>query len=470
MDFGGLRRFVAEHWEHAVLPTLCEYIAIPNQSPAYDPEWATNGLLDQAVELAGQWCAAQGVAGLQVEVVRLPGRTPLLLLEAGDQERGTVLLYGHLDKQPPFEGWRPGLGPFVPLREGERLYGRGGADDGYAVFAVVTAFRALQEQGVALPRCVGLIECSEESGSGDLEAYVVHLRQRIGRPELVVCLDSGCGDYERLWVTVSLRGLVNGVLRVRVLNEGVHSGGAGGIVPSTFRIARWLLSRLEDEGTGKVLLDEAWCAIPPERRREAEDVARIVGSRLRGAFPFCPGVQPVSPDAVELLLNRTWRPQLEVVGAAGLPDVGHAGNVLRPFTELKLSVRLPPRVDASRAASAIRNCLEEQPPYGAEVTFEVLEAASGWDSPPLAPGLRAVLEQASSTFWGQPLCAMGEGGTIPFMALLGRMFPDSQFLVTGVLGPNSNAHGPNEFLHLPTAEKITATLALVLAQCAERER
>lgn len=470
MDLERLRRFVAGHWERSVLPALCDYIAIPNQSPAYDREWASNGLLERAVELVAQWCRAQAVEGLQVEVVRLPGRTPLLWLEAGSDGASTVLLYGHLDKQPPFEGWRPGLGPFSPVREGDRLYGRGGADDGYAVFAVVTAFCALQEQGLRLPRCVGLIECSEESGSGDLEAYVAHLHERIGRPDLVVCLDSGCGDYERLWVTVSLRGLMNGVLRVRVLDEGVHSGGASGIVPSTFRIARLLLSRLEDAETGRILLPAAWCSIPEQRKQEAEEVARVLGPGLRDAFPFRPGVRPASEDPLDLVLNRTWRPQLEVVGASGLPDVRNAGNVLRPMTELKLSLRLPPRTDATQVAAAVRSCLEENPPYGAEVTFEVAEAATGWDSPPLAADLHAVLDRASRTFWGEPPCSMGEGGTIPFMGMLGRMFPQSQFVVTGVLGPHSNAHGPNEFLHLPTAEKITATVALLLAHSAQRDR
>ena len=285
-----------------------------------------------------------------------------------------------------------------------------------------------------------------------------------------MCLDSGCGDYERLWVTVSLRGLMNGVLRVRVLDEGVHSGGASGIVPSTFRIARLLLSRLEDAETGRILLPAAWCSIPEQRKQEAEEVARVLGPGLRDAFPFRPGVRPASEDPLDLVLNRTWRPQLEVVGASGLPDVRNAGNVLRPMTELKLSLRLPPRTDATQVAAAVRSCLEENPPYGAEVTFEVAEAATGWDSPPLAADLHAVLDRASRTFWGEPPCSLGEGGTIPFMGMLGRMFPQSQFVVTGVLGPHSNAHGPNEFLHLPTAEKITATVALLLAHSAQRDR
>jgi acetylornithine deacetylase/succinyl-diaminopimelate desuccinylase-like protein len=460
-----LRSLISARWRDVVLPALCEYISIPNQSPAFDPEWASNGLLERAVRLAREWAQAQGVEGLHAQILALPGRTPLLLLEAGGSVPGNVLFYGHLDKQPPFEGWRQGLGPFVPVIEGERLYGRGGADDGYAVFAIVTAWRALLELGGALPRCIALIECSEESGSGDLEAYVEHLRERIGQPDLVVCLDSGCGDYERLWATVSLRGLVNGVLRVRVLEEGVHSGAASGVVPSTFRIARQLLSRIEDESDGRIRVASAWASIPEHRIEEARQVARVAGEALRRAFPFLPGVRPVSEDPLELVLNRTWRPQLEVVGANGLPPAAHAGNVLRPVTELKLSLRLPPRADAKLVAEEMKQCLEHEPPYGAQVEFAIAEAASGWDSPPLRPALHSVLADASESFWGAAPCFMGEGGTIPFMGMLAALFPRAQFVVTGVLGPHSNAHGPNEFLHLPTAEKITCALALLLSEC-----
>ncbi len=459
-----LQSWITAEWQRSVLPALREYISIPNQSPAYDPEWQTNGLLERAVGVARRWVEAQRLAGLRVETVVLPGRTPLLLLEADGGREGTVLLYGHLDKQPPFEGWRAGLGPFEPVLEGDRLYGRGGADDGYAVFAIVTAWRALQEFGARFPRCVALVECSEESGSGDLEAYVEHLRDRIGRPDLVVCLDSGCGDYERLWATVSLRGLVNAVLRVRVLEEGVHSGAASGVVPSTFRIARQLLGRIEDDMTGRILLEPAWCPIPEQRLAEAEEVARVVGPVLRNAFPFCRGARPVSADPLELVLNRTWRPQLEVVGASGLPPVANAGNVLRPMTELKLSLRLPPRVNAAGVAQALQRRLEEDPPYGAEVVLEIGEAASGWDSPAPTAELQRLLHAASLAYWGRPPCFMGEGGTIPFMGMLGRLFPAAQFVVTGVLGPHSNAHGPNEFLHLPTAERITCAVAHVLAE------
>lgn len=463
MDPRGTLQWMEEFWSDAILPALCDYIRVPNQSPAFDPDWEQNGLLDQAVGLVERWVRSCGVRGLTVEVMRLPGRTPLLFLEwPGDTDR-TVLLYGHLDKQPPFEGWDSGLHPFVPVVRGERLYGRGSADDGYAVFAIVAALAYLATNQLPHPRCVALIEACEESGSGDLPAYVEAVRNRIGTPEVVVALDSGCGDYERLWVTVSLRGLVNGVLTVKVLREGIHSGAGSGVVPSSFRIARQLLSRIEDERTGDIRLPSLRAPIPEQRQQEVRETAAVLGSRLVESIPLLPGVRVVSEDVAELLLNRTWRPQLEVTGASGLPALAAAGNVLRPSTQLKLSLRLPPELDGEFAAKVLKEVLEQDPPYGAKVSFDGLEAATGWNAPPLAPVLEETLRQASVRYFGAPPCFMGEGGTIPFMAMLGRMFPNAQFLVTGVLGPHSNAHGPNEFLHLPTARRITAVLADVLA-------
>ncbi len=450
-------------WEQAIVPTLERYIAVPARSPAFDPDWRANGHLHRAVALVEAWCRARPVAGLSVGGIELPGRTPLLWMEVpGDVER-TVLLYGHVDKQPEMEGWRPGLGPWTPVRDGDRLYGRGGADDGYAAFASLAALEAAQAAGVALPRCLVLIEASEESGSPDLPAYVEHLAPRIGEPDLVVCLDSGCGDYERLWSTTSLRGLVTGTLHVEMLSEGVHSGDASGVVPSTFRIARQLLSRLEDEATGAIRPEAFHVAIPAGRQAQAARMAEVLGDGVMAKYPFVEGAGAVTGDPLEALLNRTWRPALSVTGAGGLPPESAAGNVLRPRTSLVLSLRLPPTLDAVAATGRLRALLEAEPPYGARVRFEAEPGASGWEAPPLAPWLEASLERASRAHFGRAPVFMGEGGSIPFMGMLGARFPAAQFLITGVLGPGSNAHGPSEFLHLPTARRLTSCVAQVLA-------
>ena len=463
MNAEDIRRYVEGLWDDSIVPELAEYIRIPNESPHFDPDWAAHGYMDDAVAHMVRWCEAHAIEGMQLEVVRLPGRTPLIFIEVPGEGDDGLLLYGHLDKQPPMSGWREGLGPWTPKVEGERLYGRGGADDGYAIYASLAALGALHEQGIPHARCVVIIEACEESGSYDLPHYIEALRPRIGTPSLVVCLDSGCGDYERLWCTTSLRGLAGGTLEVEVLREGVHSGDAGGVVPSTFRILRALLSRLEDERDGRILVDALHAQIPRQRREQAEEAAVVLGERIHARFPFVAGAGPTTTDPAELVLNRTWRPALEITGAGGLPEIGNAGNVARPRTAAKLSMRLPPTSDPRAASAAMRAILERDPPHGARVRFSAELAGPGWEAPPVAPWLDRAVRRASATFFGPEAVYMGEGGTIPFMGMLGERFPQAQFLITGVLGPESNAHGPNEFLHLPTGKRLTCCVAAVIA-------
>jgi acetylornithine deacetylase/succinyl-diaminopimelate desuccinylase-like protein len=461
MDTARLKQFVETFWEDSILPSITEYIRIPNKSPAYDPQWVEHGYMEDAVELMEAWARRQlaGFAGARLEVVRLPGRTPLLFIDLPGDNDDTVLLYGHLDKQPEMKGWSEGLGPWQPVRKDDKLYGRGGADDGYAIYACLCALEALRAQNVARARCVIMIEACEESGSYDLPFYVDHLIDRIGKPSLVVCLDSGCGDYERLWLTTSLRGIAAGTLSVHVLTEGVHSGDASGIVPSSFRILRGLLSRLEDEGTGEISLPELYVQIPPQRIEQAREAARILGREVYGKFPFAGSTRPMVDDTGQMVLNRTWRPQLAIVGMDGYPAPGDAGNVLLPYSTAKLSLRTPPTLDARKAVQAMKERLEAEPPYGAEVVFEGREGQSGWHAPPLVPWLETAVAQASERAFGKPPAYMGEGGTIPFMGMLGEKFPHTQFVITGVLGPHSNAHGPNEFLHIPTGKRVTMAVA-----------
>ena len=468
-------------WDREIEPALVEYIRVPALSSAFDPDWAEHGHLDAVVDSAAAWAARRAIAGLSVEVVRLAGRTPVLWFEVPGFDGGasladdapdvdTVLLYGHLDKQPPMHGWREGLGPWTPVVIDGRLYGRGGADDGYAAYASLAAIEAVQAEGGRHARCIGLIECSEESGSPDLPAYVEHLAPRIGSPSLVVCLDSFCGDYERLWTTTSLRGLVGATLEVTVLHEGVHSGSASGVVPDSFRLARRLLDRIEDPDTGRVLIPELWAEIPEGRRREIGAVADDLGDALTATYPYVDGAGPAiaATEPAAQLTAKTWEPTLTVIGADGLPPSQTAGNVLRPSTTLALSFRLPPTVDAHVAARTVEQALTADRPNGATVTVHVDSAEGGWDAPATAPWLADAMEHASQATFGQGARSLGEGGSIPFMGMLGRRFPDAQFLLTGVLGPHSNAHGPNEFLHLPTARKLTAAVALVLDAHATR--
>ena len=465
LDVGKTRKFVDRCWSDEVIPTLVEYIKIPNKSPSFDPDWAAHGYMDEAVALFERWARTKlsSIPGAALEVVRLPGRTPVILIAVPGKGADTVLLYGHLDKQPEMVGWAEGYGPWIPRLEGDKLYGRGGADDGYAMFGAVSALLALCEQGVPHARCVVLIEACEESGSYDLTYYVDHLAERIGNPSMVDCLDSGCGNYDQLWLTTSLRGIASGTLTVRVLDEGVHSGDASGVVPSSFRILRQLLSRLEEEETGAVCPAELYVQVPPERLAQARRAAAALGDTVYTKFPLMPGMSPMSDDLTELVLNRTWRPQLAVIGIDGLPAPINAGNVLLPSTVAKLSLRLPPTLDPDTAGDRLRALLEKDPPYGARVEFEPGPGAAGWNAPKLSPWLEQSLARASEAAFGAPPAYMGEGGSIPFMAMLGEKFPRAQFVVTGVLGPHSNAHGPNEFLHIPTGKRISVVIAQVLA-------
>lgn len=466
MDNARIAAYLDRKWDEDIVPQLVDYIRIPNKSPMFDPDWVAHGHMDAAVALMERWAKAQAIPGLVVDVVRLEGRTPLIYLEipASGESTGadTVLLYGHLDKQPEMTGWDADLGPWTPVLKGDKLYGRGGADDGYAIFGSLAAVMALQEQGLPHARCVILIEACEESGSYDLPAYVDHLAERIGKPSLVVCLDSGCGNYEQLWCTTSLRGLAGGNLTVKVLSEGVHSGDASGIVPSSFRVLRDLLSRLEDEATGKLKLDGLYVDVPEERREQARKVAEVLGTEVYDKFPFLPGMSPMDSDPAELVLNRSWRPALSITGADGLPPLASAGNVLRPFTSVKLSLRLPPTLDGKQAGQLLKDVLLRDPPYGAEITLELEKSSSGWNAPAQAPWLTQAIDDASQAAFGKPAVYVGEGGSIPFMGMLGEKFPGAQFMITGVLGPHSNAHGPNEFLHIPTGKRVTACVSHVL--------
>ncbi|MBA3772728.1 MAG: M20 family metallopeptidase [Ramlibacter sp.] len=469
-----------EQWDRDIVKQLTDYIAIPAKSPGFDRDWEQHGYLETVLRNAAAWVEAQKVEGLTLEIVRLPGRTPVLFFEipatrAASQNPtadSTVLMYGHLDKQPEFSGWRSDLGPWTPKYEDGKLYGRGGADDGYAVYASIAAVQALKAQKVAHPRIVGLIETCEESGSYDLLPYVDALRPRLGEVALVVCLDSGAGNYDQLWLTTSLRGLAGGTLKVEVLTEGVHSGDASGLVPSSFRIMRQVLDRLEDSKSGRLLPASFHCEVPAERMAQAKATAAILGDTVYKRFPWahadCGGsaafALPTTTDPVQALISRTWTPTLSVTGAEGFPALQDAGNVLRPYTAFKLSLRLPPLVDAAQAVQEMKALLEDNAPYQAKVTFQSSGGATGWNAPATQPWFEHALNQASQAHFGAPCGYIGQGGTIPLMKLLSTGFPLAQMMVCGVLGPKSNAHGPNEFLHVPYAKKLTATAAQVIAQ------
>jgi acetylornithine deacetylase/succinyl-diaminopimelate desuccinylase-like protein len=463
VDYAAIHTWVEEQWESHALESLARFIEIPALSPAFDADWAENGHLDATIDHFLGWLASLPMKGMTCNVHRLAGRTPVLTVTVEGTGEGEVLFYSHLDKQPPFTGWSEGKGPWIPVREDPWLYGRGSVDDGYGGYLSVLSILALQQHGIPHPKATFLIETCEESGSFDLPAYLDELSDLLGTPDLVVVMDSGAGDYERLWVTTSLRGLVGGTLRVGVSKEGVHSGMAGGIIPSSFRIARAIISRIEDESSGAILLPQLRVEIPDELRAEAQGIADVLGEKVWTDLPSLDGVEPQTPGLTEIVLSGNWRPSLSVTGVDGIPALSDAGNVLRTHTSFKLSMRIPPGVDADAAQAVMTEVLEADAPHGAHVSFEADAAANGFAAPPMDAGLREALNQASLASFGEPMQVYFEGGTIPFLAMMQEKFPNADFLVTGSLGPGGNAHGPDEKLHIPATKAVTTCVAAAIA-------
>lgn len=466
IDTDWVRDQTEQFWEEQIIDSLCDYIAIPNLSPAFDDQWHSHGFMHQAVDHVKNWIEKQHIPGLELTIHEISGKTPTLVAELPGQLDDTILIYGHLDKQPEFPGWLDGLSPWKPVLRDDKLYGRGGADDGYAIYAAICAIKTLLQLKRPLPRIVILIECSEESGSPDLLTYMDALESVIGNPSLIFALDSTCGNYEQLWVTTSLRGMITGELNVTVLNQAAHSGAAGGIIPSSFRILRQVISRLEEEATGLIKPDFLQDQIPVHRRKQAEQAGEVLKDNFSHLFDHV--AEPISADPTELILNNTWLATLEITGIDGLPEVKKAGNVLRAYTKAKLALRLPPTIDATVALDKLSRLLESEAPNAASISFNCDTPCPGWQAPAEQPALTAALQQASNTFFGLPAMSMGCGGSIPFMEALATRLPNAQYVVTGVLGPMSNAHGPNEFLHIPTAKKITACVVSIICEWSER--
>jgi acetylornithine deacetylase/succinyl-diaminopimelate desuccinylase-like protein len=464
MNYGTTSSMIEASFEKEVLPGLSEFIKIDNLSPFYDLEWNSNGKQDKAAQFILDWVKAQSVDGLKAEIIKDADKSPLIFVEIDARGGSTknFMLYGHFDKQPHFTGWAEGLGPTIPVIRDGFLYGRGGADDGYAIFSAIVGIKAIQDQGLPHGRVVIVIEGSEESGSPHLVHYLNQLKERIGEPDLMVCLDSGAQDYDRLWVTSSLRGNLIVDITCEVLAEGVHSGAGTGLAPDSFMILRNILDRLEDSTTGRV--NSAFqVEIPQERIEDAQKVADLKKEHILEHVKLIEGVKGMSNDYAQLILKNTWEPTLCLTGASFIPPHETAGNVLRPKTTLRLSMRLPPSLDAPQAAEKLIQILSENPPYNAKITCVKRAPGSGWNNKKLSNKLHESLNTTSLKLWGKEYLSFGEGGSIPFIKQLADSFPSCEIVVIGVLGPNSNAHSCNEGLHIDYCKKITATLAHTLS-------
>lgn len=464
LDKEKTQQFINNFWDNEIIPPLSEFISIPCKTPALDENWQSNKYLHKAAELVSNWIKKQNIAGTKVDILQLPGRAPFVFVDIPGQSDKTVLFYGHLDKMPESEGWQEGLGPWQPVLKDDRLYGRGGVDDGYAAFTPIAAIKALHEQGIPHGRCVMLLETGEECGSPDFADYLKHLETTIGIPELIICIDAGGDDHRQLWCTTSLRGVIAANLKIEILTKGVHSGAVSGIVPSTFRIMRQLLSRIEDETTGEFLIKDFYVDIPEERLLQTKKLAELLGDKVYKDLPFIAGAKPVTSDITELLLNKAWRPTLSFIGIEGMPLPKDAGNVLRPMTSLALSIRIPPNRQPGELINKLKETLEKNPPYGAKVTFTPGNSFCGWNAPQTAPWLETALQDVSKSYFGAEPAYVGEGGSIGIIQMLGEKYPQTQFIVSGVCGSDSNPHGPNEYIYIPAAKKFTCCVAEIVAR------
>ncbi len=468
LDLGQLMDRSEEIWEGSILPSLSDFIEIKALSPLFEPDWAEMGELDATIDLFCEWLDAQGIAGMSYEKHRIGELSPVLIVTIEGTGPGEVIFYSHLDKQPSKpELWSEGLHPLKAVRRDPWLYGRGSVDDGYGGYLCATSVRLLQEAEVPHPRCTMIIETCEESGSFDLPPYLDALTEQLGNPDMVVVLDSGGPDYDHIWMTEALRGLVSGTLSVKVSHEGIHSGNSGGSIPSSFRIQRILLDRVEDSSSGKVLIPEMHVDIPGQIREKAMALREIVGDSIWEQFPTVDTLRQASETTEEMIVAMNWEPTLSIIGADGIPSVQDAGNVLRTNTDLKLSFRIPPGVDSESAIARAKAILEEDPPYGAEVTFTPDSCADGFHAPPLDGPISEAIQEASMELTGLPPLATWTGGTIPFMAMMQGKYPEAMFLCTGTSGPGNNAHGPDEKLHIPSSKRLTVALSATIAAISE---
>lgn len=496
IDINDLLTTIDKFWKSSIKSDFEQFVRIESITPQYVMGSTAEKLkgICEALNLAMDWvnkqsdlnatltagipqgspCAAnQAHETVETDAAHL---TPILLIQipgTAPEGSGSVLMYGHWDKQAiaDVKAWNEPkgsmkTGPFQPNIANGRLYGRGTADDGYALFFSIAAIQALRANGIPYPTVNFILDFDEEGGSVNLERYLEKFSFKIGTPDLCITLDSGAGDYNRIWNTTTERGIVTGTLTVKVLTDSVHSGDGSGIIPNPQRIMRHLLSRLEDPVTGKILPSEFQVEVPATYLADVfSQATNIVPSTIKG-FPWFGYATTAASNPVELILNRIWRAGLAVTGVDGLPSTAAANNVVVGSVSYQLSLRLPPPLRIDEVQRQLKDLFEKDPPYGATVTYdyEGAPAANGWMSPPQPRWLSEAIDQASQVLFQQPSAPLGDGGTQPVLAILKEKFKETLFFASGVAGPGNNEHAANENLNIKYAEQLSACEAYVLSQ------
>lgn len=459
-----MKQLIADAWKGDTLEGLCRHVEIPAVSGSFDKNWEARGELLNALNEAVRWAKTQ-LPHAYFEVSSLPNCPPVLYMDIpafGGHTGKSVLCYGHLDKQPETVGWDADLGPWKPVVKEGKLWGRGCVDDGYNFYSIVTAVKALEETKTAHPRITGLYETDEESGSRDMAKYIAQYKDRIGKPGMVCILDLFAVDDQRVWLTQSLRGIVALTVKVSVLKKASHSGTASGIVPSSFRIMRILLDRLENAETGEVLIPSMYSEIPEEYIQGAHKLAETFDPRQ--AFSYEGDTVSMKDSAFDAVIAGNWKPTLSVLGADGLPPPDKASGLVRTHTTLKLSFRIPPGVNAEQALADVKARLTTDIPYHASVTITDEHSAPGFAAPLMPDWLKASANELSQAIFGHDVGYTFTGGSIGVITDFAKAFPDAFFINTGALLPDSSAHAPNENLQLDYAEKLTLWVAELFAR------
>ena len=457
-----ISRFISDFWDKNALPSLMDFIRIPAKSTAFDPDWEEHGLLRQTCEHVSNWIQ-KNIPDAQCEILQEKGKTPCLFVEILSKNENmndtTVAFYGHFDRQPEASGWFDGLGPWEPAIRNGKLYGRGASDDGYSVYMMISAIMALRHHNIDHPRCVGIFETQEESGSKDLPYYLKTLKNRFKNPTSLFVLDSHCGDYDRVWLSASLRGVLSGVLTVNTLDYGVHSGTYSGMVPDAFGIAQSLVARLHDPVTGEIKIDACHTTIPEIRRQQLIEASYVLGDLVWNHSPLLAGVTTKKTDNADIMLNMTWKPALTVIGMEGLPTIANASNVVTKGVKLALSMRIPPNIDTNKATQVIEKILTSDVPYGAHVQWSDVNVLPGWAMTAENPQNEQLIDQASQKVFGKKAVFTGQGGSISFIGDFEATFPETTIVLTGVLGPESNAHAPNESMDIEYTKQLTEVVS-----------
>jgi acetylornithine deacetylase/succinyl-diaminopimelate desuccinylase-like protein len=465
MDYEAALEFARAAWSPggSALEGLSAVIRIPNITSDYDPTFLTNGLVHTAISTARDWIISQGIPGATVRLFDAPGTYPVLLVDVpADRSDVTTAVYGHIDKMPHLDasGWSAGLSATDPVVRDGHLYGRGTADDCYSWYLAITSLKFLISAGLPRSRVLIFIESCEESGEDEFRDFLRDIAPTLPRLDRVFILDGSRGDLGTAWFCTSLRGIVTANLDVRHLARPCHSGMATGIVPSTFRIARGLLDRVEDAATGEIHLPAARVA-PPE---SAAETARAVAERLAGklAIDLIPGAQLIEGGIERRLIANWWEAGLSITGADGLPPIAKAGNVLRERTALRLSLRIPPTAERFECGRQLKETLETDPPYGAKVVCEILSCCPGWSTRELSNKTKETIAKATQAVFRQPPIYFGAGSSVPISGAFQEFWPDAEVTVTGVAGDESYCHGFDENINLEYAAKWTAMFAGIL--------